>query len=146
VVVVFQAMEGVDKVVFIPPLAENMKQQTVNLVEAALAAKSVTHIVRLAPLASGNRFIPQALCAVWVLYRVSLTREVPCRVMETPIFCMHREAEQVIENSGIPYTFLRCSPFMQSLFHFYDPAQANLAVPLGIALHSRQWSQLRSNI
>lgn len=61
--------------------------------------------------------------------------------METPIFCMHREAEQVIENSGIPYTFLRCSPFMQSLFHFYDPAQANLAVPLGIALHSRQWGK-----
>jgi uncharacterized protein YbjT (DUF2867 family) len=54
--------------------------------------------------------------------------------METPIFCMHREAEQAIEKSGIPYTFLRCSPFMQSLFHFYDPAQANLAVPLGIAL------------
>jgi uncharacterized protein YbjT (DUF2867 family) len=50
---------------------------------------------------------------------------------------MHREAEQAIEKSGIPYTFLRCSPFMQSLFHFYDPAQANLAVPLGIALHSR---------
>lgn len=68
--VVFQAMEGVDKVVFIPPLAENMKQQTVNLVEAALAAKSVTHLVRLAPLASGNRFVPKP-----VVCRVSV---VPC--------------------------------------------------------------------
>ena len=52
-----QAMEGVDKVVFIPPLAESTKKQTANIVEAALTATSVTHIVRFAPLASADRYL-----------------------------------------------------------------------------------------
>lgn len=47
-----QAMRGADKVIFIPPLTENMVKQTTNIVDAALIVKTITHIIRFAPLAN----------------------------------------------------------------------------------------------
>ncbi|MFZ0512977.1 MAG: NmrA family NAD(P)-binding protein [Candidatus Nitrosopolaris sp.] len=36
----------------------------------------------------------------------------------TTIGRVHRQEEKIIEESGIPYTFLRCSAFMQNFVNF----------------------------
>ena len=34
---------------------------------------------------------------------------------------LHRQAEKMIEESGIPFTFLRPNDFMQNFVNFYSP-------------------------
>ena len=34
---------------------------------------------------------------------------------------LHRQAEKIIEESGIPFTFLRPNDFMQNFVNFYGP-------------------------
>ena len=45
---------------------------------------------------------------------------------------LHRKVERLIEESGIPYTFLRPNAFMQNFINFYGPAirsQSSFYVP-----------------
>ena len=47
---------------------------------------------------------------------------------------LHRQEEKVIENSGIPYTFLRSNAFMQNFVNFYGhviKAQNAFYLPTG---------------
>ena len=35
---------------------------------------------------------------------------------------LHRQAEEIIEQSGIPFTFLRPNEFMQNFINFHSPS------------------------
>jgi uncharacterized protein YbjT (DUF2867 family) len=82
------ALRDVDKVFLVTPLEENMVEMTERFVEEASRA-GVNHIVKLSVLGAS---------------------------MHTLLGMMHREAERVIEDSGIAYTFVRPNFFMQNYF------------------------------
>lgn len=79
------AFEGVDKVFLVSPFIPNMVELTATLVEAAKQA-NLKQIVRLSALAQ-----PEITLSKW-----------------------HGEVEKMIEDSGIPFTFLRPNGFMQN--------------------------------
>lgn len=79
------AFAGVDKVLLVSPFVPNMVELTAILVEAAKKA-NLKQIVRLSALAQ-----PGITLSKW-----------------------HGEVEKMIEDSGIPFTFLRPNGFMQN--------------------------------
>jgi len=79
------AFEGVDKVFLVSPFVPNMVELAAILVEAAKKA-NLKQIVRLSALAQ-----PGITLSKW-----------------------HGEVEKMIEDSGIPFTFLRPNGFMQN--------------------------------
>lgn len=88
------ALKGVDKVFLLGPTVPNQTQLENNVVEEAKKA-GVKHIVKLSVLnAPAERFT----LAKW-----------------------HRAVERNIEDSGLPYTFLRCNEFMQNTINYYLP-------------------------
>jgi uncharacterized protein YbjT (DUF2867 family) len=89
------ALKGVDKVFLLGPTVLNQTELENNVVEEAQKA-GVKHIVKLSVLdAPGEKFT----FAKW-----------------------HHAVEKNIENSGIPYTFLRCNEFMQNAINYYLPS------------------------
>jgi uncharacterized protein YbjT (DUF2867 family) len=86
------AFDGVDKVFFLTPLAPNMVELSARLVDVAKKA-GVKHIVKSSGM--GAEVEPG----------ITLTR-------------WHREAEKVIEASGIAFTFVRPNGFMQNYANF----------------------------
>src|ERR671933_508270 len=104
------ALRGVDKLFLLTPFQSNMVDLTSNLVNEAKNA-GVKYIVKQSVLGADAE---QAIT--------------PSR--------LHRQAEKVIEESGIPFTFLRPNFFMQNFVTFYSSfikTQGAFYVPAGDA-------------
>jgi uncharacterized protein YbjT (DUF2867 family) len=82
-----EAFVGIDKLFLLTPFAENMVQMTENLVDQAIKS-GVGHIVKLSIINADKERIP-------------MTK-------------LHRQAEYIVGNSGIQFTFLRPNYFMQN--------------------------------
>jgi len=105
------ALSGIDKLFLLTPFQSNMVDLTSNLVNEAKKA-GVKYIVKQSVLGADDA--EQAIT--------------PSR--------LHRQAEKVIEESGIPFTFLRPNFFMQNFVTFYSnfiKTQGAFYVPAGDA-------------
>ena len=83
------ALDKVDKIFVLTLPSPNMTDIYSNLVKEIRKHRSINHIVKLS----------------------SMTAEIG---LETTIGRLHRQGEKIMEESGIPYTFLRPSFFMQN--------------------------------
>ncbi|HZA07939.1 MAG TPA: SDR family oxidoreductase [Nitrososphaeraceae archaeon] len=104
------ALRGIDKLFLLTPFQSNMVDLTSNLVNEAKNA-GVKYIVKQSVLGADAE--------------PSIT---PGR--------LHRQAEKIIEESGIPFTFLRPNFFMQNFITFYSnfiKTQGAFYVPAGDA-------------
>jgi uncharacterized protein YbjT (DUF2867 family) len=88
------ALRGVDKLFLLTPFQSNMVDLTSNLVNEAKKA-GVKYIVK------------QSVMGADAEPGITPTR-------------LHRQAEKIIEESGIPFTFLRPNFFMQNFVTFYS--------------------------
>ncbi len=89
------AFKGVEKLFLLTPLVDNMVEMTAQLVAEAKKA-GVKHIVKL----SNPDFGADAEARI-------------------PPIRWHRQAEKIVKESGIPYTFVRPIGFMQNFINFY---------------------------
>ncbi|HLD56920.1 MAG TPA: SDR family oxidoreductase [archaeon] len=87
-----KALQGVEKVFLITPVSDKMVEMTSNFVKAAKEA-GVKHIVKLSSLSASHE--------------------------TTTLGKWHAESEKIIQQSGIPYTFLRPTFFMQNFTSSY---------------------------
>ena len=104
------AFQGIDKLFLLTPFQSNMVDLTSNLVNEAENAK-VKYIVKQSVMGADAE--------------LGIT---PSR--------LHRRAEKIIEESGIPFTFLRPNFFMQNFVSFYSQTIKNqnaFYVPAGDA-------------
>jgi uncharacterized protein YbjT (DUF2867 family) len=104
------ALRGVDKLFLLTPFQSNMVDLTSNLVNEAKKA-GVKYIVK------------QSVLGADAQPGITSSR-------------LHRQAEKVIEKSGIPFTFLRPNFFMQNFVTFYSnfiKTQGAFYVPAGDA-------------
>jgi uncharacterized protein YbjT (DUF2867 family) len=104
------ALRGVDKLFLLTPFQSNMVDLTSNLVNEAKKA-GVKYIVK------------QSVLGADAEPGITSSR-------------LHRQAEKVIEESGIPFTFLRPNFFMQNFVTFYSnfiKTQGAFYVPAGDA-------------
>jgi uncharacterized protein YbjT (DUF2867 family) len=104
------ALIGVDKLFLLTPFQSNMVDLTSNLVNEAKKA-GVKYIVKQSVLGADSE--------------PAIT---PSR--------LHRQAEKIIEESGIPFTFLRPNFFMQNfvtLYSHFIKTQGAFYVPAGDA-------------
>jgi uncharacterized protein YbjT (DUF2867 family) len=93
------ALQNVDKLFWLTPLAPSTTQISSNLIKEA-KKNNVKHIVKLSVM--GADIEPS----------ITLTR-------------LHRQEEKIIEDSGIPYTFLRPVGFMQNFVNFFGQTIKN---------------------
>lgn len=100
------AFKGVQKLFLLTPFVPNMVEISEYLVEQARKA-NVNHIVKQSAFGSEGQGI-------------TMNR-------------LHREVEQIIESSGINYTFLRPMSFMQNYLGFANSirTQGTFSFPLG---------------
>ena len=104
------ALKGVDKLFLLTPFQSNMVDLTSNLVSEAKKAK-VKYIVKQSVMGADAE--------------PGIT---PGR--------LHRQAEKIIEESGIPFTFLRPNFFMQNFVNYYSNlirSQGAFYIPAGDA-------------
>ena len=102
------ALKGIDKLFLLTPTHPKMVDFTSNLVNGAKGAQ-VKHIVKLSHIRADAANESQ----------INITR-------------MRRQAEKVIEESGIPFTFLRPNFFMQNFINFYlGKNQSSIYLPAG---------------
>jgi uncharacterized protein YbjT (DUF2867 family) len=102
------ALKGMDKLFLLTPTHPKMVDFTSNLVNGAKDGR-VKHIVKLSHIRVDAAEGPQ----------INITR-------------MHHQAERVIEESGIPFTFLRPNFFMQNFVNFYlGKDQSSIYLPAG---------------
>ena len=87
------AFEDIERLFLLTPFHSNMVDITSNLVNEAKNAK-VKYIVKLSVMGADAE------------PGITSSR-------------LHRQAEKIIEESGIPYTFLRSTGFMQNFINFY---------------------------
>ncbi|MGC2427679.1 MAG: SDR family oxidoreductase [Nitrososphaeraceae archaeon] len=92
---VTKALKGIDKLFLLTPTHPKMIDFTSNLVNGA-KERGVKHIVKLSHIRADPDNEPQ----------INITR-------------LHHQAEKIIEESGIPFTFLRPNFFMQNFVNFY---------------------------
>jgi len=83
-----KAVQGVEKIFLLTPVVQNPTDQVKNVIEAAKKA-DVKYIVRMSAYWDGD--VPDVKILKW-----------------------HDEAEQIVKNSGIPYTILKPNYFMQN--------------------------------
>jgi len=104
---VSKAFEGAEKLFLLTPVVENMVEVTGQLVEEAKKA-GVKHIVKLSVFNAGE--------------------EPSVRILE-----WHKEAEALVQGSGIPYTILRSNFFMQNFLMMAQPIKEHslVAMPIG---------------
>lgn len=101
-------MKGIDKLFLLTPTDPKMIDFTSNLVNGA-KERDVKHIVKLSHIRADPGDEPQ----------INITR-------------LHRQAEKIIEESGIPFTFLRPNFFMQNFVNFYlGKNQNSIYLPAG---------------
>jgi uncharacterized protein YbjT (DUF2867 family) len=104
---IVEALKNVDRLFLLTPTHPKMVEFTSNLVKEAKKA-GVKHIVKLSHIRADS---DEA--------QISITR-------------LHREAEKLIEDSGIPFTFLRPNFFMQNFVNFYlTKNQSSIYLPAG---------------
>ncbi len=89
------AFKGVDKLFLLTPVVDNMVEITARLVAEA-TKEGVKHIVKLST--------------------VELGADAEAKI---PLLRWLRQAEKIVEESGIPYTFVRPTGFMQNFSNFY---------------------------
>lgn len=89
------ALEGVQKLFLLTPFVPNMVEISASLLDAAKKAK-VKHIVKQSAFGSDNQ-----------ASEITMNR-------------LHRQVEEIIESSGIHYTFLRPTSFMQNYLGYVD--------------------------
>lgn len=96
-----RALSGIDSLFLLTPTHPKLIEFTSNLVNAARkpTGKQLKHIVKLSHIRANSD------------PKIEITR-------------LHREAEKIIEESGIPFTFLRPNFFMQN-FLFYGQKTSN---------------------
>lgn len=101
-----KALKGVDKLFSLTPFVENLVELGINVVQAAKKA-GVKYIIRSSALTADDN--------------------------ATTIPRWHREVEKSVEESGIPYTFLRPAPFMQNYLGYAESIKTRNAfyAPLG---------------
>ena len=102
-----EALKDIDKLFLLTPTHSKMVDFTTNLVNGA-KGRGVKHIVKLSHIRA-DAAEPQ----------IEITH-------------LHRQAEKVIEDSGIPFTFLRPNFFMQNFVNFYlGKGQSSIYLPAG---------------
>ncbi|MBD1398324.1 SDR family oxidoreductase [Pontibacter sp. JH31] len=102
------AFTHIDRLMLITPLSEGQLEMAKNLVDEA-KKQQVKHIVKLSALGAGAS--PGIKLGQW-----------------------HREIERYIEESGIPYTFLRSASFMQNLVNYHTESiisEGKFYMPVG---------------
>ena len=105
---VVDALKDVDKLFLLTPTHPKVVDFTQNLVNGAKEER-VKHIVKLSHIRADSDDEPQ----------INITR-------------LHRQAEKIIEESGIPFTFLRPNFFMQNFVNFYlGKNQSSIYLPAG---------------
>ena len=105
---VAEALKGIDKLFLLTPTHPKMIEFTSNLVNGAKES-DVKHIVKLSHI-----------------------RADPNDELQINITRLHRQAEKIIEDSGIPFTFLRPNFFMQNFINFYlGKDQSSIYLPAG---------------
>lgn len=100
-----RALEGMEKLFLLTPGVPQQVEFVHRTVDLAKEA-GIRHIVRLSALGANH---------------------------EHPITLLHwhQEAERLIKASGIPYTILRPSSFMQNIINFFPPRDGKILLPLG---------------
>jgi uncharacterized protein YbjT (DUF2867 family) len=90
-----EALRDVDKLFFVTPESPDASKLASNMITEGKNA-GIRHIVKLSTIGADT---------------------------EAPVasFRLHRQAEKMIEESGIPYTFLRPHGFMQNFINWYSP-------------------------
>jgi uncharacterized protein YbjT (DUF2867 family) len=103
---VYRALEGIDKLFLLVPFQTDMVD-----ISSALLAQArktgISHIVKLSAIGAA------------IQHGITVGR-------------LHRKVEKLIEESGIPYTFMRANAFMQNFINFYGAAirsQSSFYVP-----------------
>jgi uncharacterized protein YbjT (DUF2867 family) len=91
-----EALNGVDKLFLLTPDVPNARDLAVNAVTEAKKA-GIRHIVK------------QSVMGADLEADVGTMR-------------LHRQVEEIIEQSGIPFTFLRPNEFMQNFVNFHSPS------------------------
>jgi uncharacterized protein YbjT (DUF2867 family) len=104
-----RAINGVNKIFLLTPFEPNMVELSSNLISEAKKAGTIKHIVKQSVLGADAEpgIIPSRL---------------------------HRQAEKIIEESGIPFTFLRPNFFMQNFTNFLSNTiknQNGIYLPVG---------------
>jgi uncharacterized protein YbjT (DUF2867 family) len=107
------ALEGVQKLFLLTPFVPTMVEISAKLVDAAKKAE-VKHIVKQSAFGSDNL------------------------VSETTMNRLHRQVEEIIESSGIDYTFLRPTSFMQNYLGYANSikSQGTFYAPLADSICS----------
>jgi uncharacterized protein YbjT (DUF2867 family) len=90
-----EALMDVDKLFFVPPDVPNATEHASNMITEAKNA-GIEHIVKLSALEADVESVVASLR-------------------------LHSQTEKIIEDSGIPYTFLRPAEFMQNFVNWYGP-------------------------
>jgi uncharacterized protein YbjT (DUF2867 family) len=106
-----EGLKNVDKLFLLTPTHPKLVEFTSNLVNEAKKA-GVKHIVKLSHI------------------RANAADE----AAKITITSLHREAEKIIEESGISYTFLRPNFFFQNFINFYGSmikSQSSFSLPAG---------------
>ena len=85
------ALEGVDTLFLVGPPTANLVALEANVIDEAQTA-GITHLVKLSALGGRNAIFPS----------------------------MHRDSEERIEASGVPYTFMRPNGFMQNFVTYHS--------------------------
>ncbi len=97
------AFKDVRAIFLLTPIGSNMVQMTENVISKAME-HNISYIVKLSSYGVQSK-------------------------MPSSISLLHRQAEEIIKNSGISYTFLRPVNFMQNLIHqFCDMIQTKKAI------------------
>ncbi len=89
------AFKGADKLFLLTPVSPKTAELTSNLVKEA-KKNAIKHIVKQSVMGADSE-------------------------LDVVILRLHRQAEKMIEESGIPFTFLRPNDFMQNFVNFYSP-------------------------
>ena len=90
-----QALKNVDRLFFVPPESPDAIGHVSNVINEAKKSE-IRHIVKLSAFGADSESIVSSLR-------------------------LHRQTEEIIEESGIPYTFLRPTEFMQNFVNWYGP-------------------------
>jgi uncharacterized protein YbjT (DUF2867 family) len=89
------AFKGADKLYLLTPASPKAAELAANLVKAA-KKNGIKHIVKQSIMAADSE-------------------------LDVAHLHLHRQAEKMMEESGIPFTFLRLNDFMQNFVNFYTP-------------------------
>jgi len=114
------AMEGIDRVFVLCPIHPDLARWEANVVAAARAGQ-VSHVVKLST--AGVEWVGQG-------------PPVP------NLWALHRQSEERIEKSGVPFTHLRPDACMQNVLMFADPIATGV-YPAPTGGGRRAWVDVR---